>query len=95
MAQKGIWVSGLLFLGKSKEGDIPPLLDRSSETSLMSRTSSGESPWDDLPSFRQKSFHRINILVVNFKLLNTESANFFALERSCRQTHRFSSPNYV
>jgi hypothetical protein len=80
VAQKGMTFSGLLFLGKSKKGDISPLLDRCRKPPLMSGAGSRKPPRNNLSSFRQKSFHRIDILVIDFEFFNAKPANFFPLE---------------
>ncbi len=80
--------SGLLFLRKSKEGNISTLLDRRSQSSLMTRTISREAPGNDFSSFREKPLQRIDILVINRQLLRTKATTFFPLERSGRCTHQ-------
>ena len=77
----------LVMRGKWQQSDVPRLLDRARQTSLMCRTHPSQSTWNDLAALRHKSLQQPHVAIWNcVDLLRAELAHLLATEKLAAPT---------
>jgi hypothetical protein len=68
--------------GEWQQGDVPGLLDGTSETALVRGANASETPWNDLSALSHKALQKANIAVRDsVNLLGAELADLLAAEK--------------